>query len=121
MSKRTIAVDLDGVIHKYSKGYCDGSMYDKPMEGAKEALATLVMSGYRVVIFTTRLNPVFDEANDKKDIDMRKEVERWLGINGFLEGLHYHELTNNKPAAIAYIDDRGIRFTNWKDMLNYFK
>jgi hypothetical protein len=22
--------------------------------------------------------------------------------------------------AIAYIDDRGLRFTNWRDMLNYF-
>lgn len=25
-----------------------------------------------------------------------------------------------KLPAIAYIDDRGMRFTTWKDMMNYF-
>ena len=33
-----IAIDFDGVIHKSSKGFFDGTVYDKPMEGVKEAL-----------------------------------------------------------------------------------
>jgi hypothetical protein len=35
-------MDFDGVIHKYSKGWLDGSIYDEPMEGAKEQLAKIV-------------------------------------------------------------------------------
>jgi len=29
-------------------------------------------------------------------------------------------VSNLKPPAIAYIDDRGIRFTNWADITKYF-
>ena len=38
MEDKTIAVDFDGFIHKYSKGWHDGSIYDEPVEGAAEAL-----------------------------------------------------------------------------------
>jgi len=33
-----IGIDFDGVIHKNSKGFYDGTVYDKPVSGAKEAL-----------------------------------------------------------------------------------
>lgn len=36
MSKKTICVDFDGVIHKYSKGWQGDVIYDEPVEGAKE-------------------------------------------------------------------------------------
>jgi hypothetical protein len=29
-------------------------------------------------------------------------------------------ITSRKLAAIAYIDDRAVRFTNWMDIQNYF-
>ena len=37
-----ISVDFDGVIHKCSKGYHDGTIYDDPVEGVKEALKKLI-------------------------------------------------------------------------------
>ena len=100
--KKTIAIDFDGVIHKYSKGWKDGAIYDEPVDGAKEAIEELMDKGYRVVIFTTRRNML--------------EIGDWLTEFNFPN----IAVTNDKPVAIAYIDDRGIRFTNWKDMLNYF-
>ena len=33
-----IAIDFDGVIHKNSKGYYDGTIYDEPVEGSLEAI-----------------------------------------------------------------------------------
>ena len=36
-----IGVDFDGVIHKCSKGFYDGTVYDPPIEGAREALERL--------------------------------------------------------------------------------
>ena len=50
---KTIAVDFDGVIHQYSRGWQDGTIYDPPLPGALEALATL-METYAVFIHTTR-------------------------------------------------------------------
>ncbi len=116
MKQRVICVDFDGVIHRYSKGWQDGAIYDPPMEGAKEELERLVSKDYKVIILTTRLNP---EVND--DINLEKnKISKWLSANGFQRGTHYHDITAVKPIAGIYIDDRALRFTNWKDMSKYF-
>jgi hypothetical protein len=49
----TIAVDFDGVIHAYSKGWQDGTIYDPPLPGALDGLRTL-MRDNAVFIHTTR-------------------------------------------------------------------
>lgn len=113
--KKTIAIDFDGVIHRYSEGWEDGSIYDEPIEGAREAIRRLKRKGFKIVIFTTRLNPKFNEINEGVR-NCYQDIYNWLKKHL----IEFDELTNNKPPAIAYIDDRAIRFTNWKDILNYF-
>ena len=51
--KNTIAVDFDGVIHKNSKGFSDGTVYDEPVEGVKEGLEYLSKS-YKLVIYSCK-------------------------------------------------------------------
>lgn len=108
----TIAVDLDGVIHAYSKGWHDGSMYDIPVSGSHEALSGLVSDGFRIVIVTARMNPKFPNPAEQE-----LSVREWLTNNSFKEGEHYHELSNNKPPAVAYIDDRAVTFRDWKQAI----
>jgi len=116
MSQRVVCIDFDGVIHGYSKGWADGSIYDLPMEGAKEELGRLVSKGYKVIILTTRLNPEVNE-----DINLEKnKITKWLADNEINIETHYHDITAVKPIAGVYIDDRAIRFTNWRDMSKYF-
>jgi ribonucleotide monophosphatase NagD (HAD superfamily) len=112
--QKTIAIDFDGVIHRYSRGWHDGTIYDKPMEGAVDAILRLMKRGYRIVIFTCRAETEDGRRDVLKWLDKHFDWERTVG--------HFYEpeVTNVKPKAIAYIDDRGLRFTNWKDMLNYF-
>lgn len=103
MSKKILAIDYDGVLHRYSKGYSDGTTYDEPMEGATEALRTLRARGYEVVIHSARpTQQIFDW------------LVKWMPEHSDLQ------ITNIKPKAIAYIDDRAIRFVHWRDVLNYF-
>lgn len=110
----TVAVDFDGVIHAYSKGWQDGTIYDPPVEGAFEALVTL-MKTYAVFIFTTR------DATD---------VARWLNRHGLLAEVDADPqrtfwndqgrllVTNRKLAAVAYVDDRAVRFESWPQALS---
>ena len=107
---KTIAIDFDGVIHKYSKGWCGGEIYDKPVDGAVEAYCKLIDAGFKVVIFTTRTD--FKAVKDW----MHKHFDFEKHIGHFYEP----EVTNIKPIASVYIDDRGLRFTNWTDVLKYF-
>jgi hypothetical protein len=110
--KRTIAVDFDGVIHRYSKGWQDGTIYDPPVEGAREALAR-IQARYSVVIFTTRVNPAMRGSGTQMEA-----VLGWLDAHGFRRGEHFDEITHVKPPALAYIDDRAIRFTDWEATLS---
>jgi ribonucleotide monophosphatase NagD (HAD superfamily) len=100
MSKQTIAIDFDGVLHKYSKGYFDGSIYDEPVEGSLEAIFELSKT-YKIVVFTAR--------------EEFKPVSVWLIKHGFKPFIS--DLTNIKPKAVIYIDDRALHFTDWKSAL----
>jgi hypothetical protein len=114
MNARTISIDFDGVIHKYSKGWCDGSIYDDEVEGAFETMARLQMEGYRLVILTAR---------DDENLPLVKEwFEKKRAKYMYLYDIVVNsvEITNKKTPAIAYIDDRGVRFTNWSDIKKYF-
>jgi phosphoglycolate phosphatase-like HAD superfamily hydrolase len=98
-----LSVDFDGVIHQYSRGWDGGKIYDPPMPGAVEGIARLESRGYIVVVFTARDGP-YDN------------IKAWLKEHG----LGHLEVTNRKIPCRAYIDDRAIRFTNWKDIVYYF-
>ena len=101
-TKKTISVDFDGVIHEFSKGWMDGSVYSNPVEGSKKNIELLMDKGYEIVICTSR--------------QKLNEIKKWLKKNNFPE----LKVTNKKVPALAYIDDRGIRFTNWEDIVKYF-
>lgn len=98
LKKKTIAVDFDGVIHRYSKGWQDGSIYDMPMSGVRKAL-TMLNKKFKIVIFSRRAA--------HQGI---KDIKKWLKINK----IPYNRVTKVKPRARWYIDDRAIRFTTWK-------
>ena len=115
---KPLAVDFDGVIHKYSKGGIDGVIYDKPMTGALKIMGELTKQGFGIIIHTTRLNPeVRSLAEVEQQIQM---INQWLKKNGFEKDKHYQAITALKPKASFYIDDRAIKFTNWQKIRKFF-
>jgi hypothetical protein len=110
-----VAVDFDGVLHRYSKGWQDGSIYGEPMPGAGNALR-LLLSRYAVFIHTTRdAVPVAEWIGDQFTLAVTADApgnprEFW-DVRGLIL------VTRRKYPAVAYIDDRGIRFENWDQSL----
>tara|TARA_R110002167_G_scaffold248899_1_gene455018 strand:+ start:195 stop:584 length:390 start_codon:yes stop_codon:yes gene_type:complete len=108
-----IAIDFDGVIHKNSKGFYDGTVYDEPIEGVKDALKNLSKK-YKIIIFTCKTKPDRPLINGKSGKEL---IEEWLSKYNLLQ--YVHEITCEKPRASLYIDDNGYRFENWGDTLKF--
>ena len=102
-----IAIDFDGVLHRYSKGWQDGSIYDLPVPGADRALRRLRIQGFRVVIFSTRAYPVNPFTGEETEDQVPAMVE-WLNKHK----IPYDEIWTKpwKPAAKIFIDDRAYHF-----------
>lgn len=121
--RSTVAVDFDGVIHAYSKGWGDGTIYDEPVPGALDGLHSL-MANYAVYIHTSRgAKSVaewlqargFETTIDCEAYTYSFDADGWKGEFWDQEGILL--VTNRKLAAVAYIDDRAIEFRNWNQAL----
>jgi len=110
-----IGVDFDGVIHKCSKGFYDGTIYDDPVEGSFQALS-LLSKKYKVIVYTCKAKPDRGLINGKNGIQL---VWDWLEKHNMSQFVS--KVTSEKPRAVFYIDDKAIRFSNWKDCLRDIK
>jgi FMN phosphatase YigB (HAD superfamily) len=107
---KTIAVDFDGVIHKYSGGWRDGTIYDEPMAGAIEGIKQL-QKEYAVFVFTTR--DAMDVAEWLESHGIEAAADHRTNVDMFWNDQKVVLVTNRKLAAVAYLDDRAIRFKDW--------
>ena len=99
--RKTISIDFDGVIHKYSKGFQGvDKAYDPPMEGAIESIEKLYNEGYILKILSSRPKEV---------------IYPWL--EKYCLSKYIKEVSNYKFPATVYIDDRGFLFKNWEQCL----
>jgi phosphoglycolate phosphatase-like HAD superfamily hydrolase len=89
---RIVCVDLNGVLDDYT-GWVDDRHFDPPRPGARAFLQALRDRGFDVVIFTTRY------ADD---------VRAWLRQYQLDDVVS--EVTDRKPAAHVFVDDRAICF-----------
>jgi FMN phosphatase YigB (HAD superfamily) len=111
--KNNIAIDFDGVIHSFDKGWHDGTCYGEPIPGSLQAIKTLSKQ-YKIIIFTAKAKPDRPLVNGKTGTEL---VQEWLHKHDILDCVS--GITSEKPRAMLYIDDNGYRFENWNDTLNF--
>ena len=111
--KQQLGIDFDGVIHKNSKGFNDGTIYDEPIEGAIDSIEYLNKQlGFDLVIYSCKARPDRPLINGKTGIDLI-----WEWLNKYNLKNYIKDVTYIKPDAFAYIDDKGVRFDNWKNCI----
>jgi hypothetical protein len=137
---QAVAIDFDGVIHKYSKGWQDGTIYDDPIPGAFEMIRYLMQEDYSVFIMSVRSAWQIQRWLDKhlwmRDAFITREEsldkQAWLDDKRYFYGYRSEVIwnpfqkfwnkkwvlgvTNYKLNAVTYIDDRALRFTSWEQV-----
>jgi adenylylsulfate kinase len=98
-SRRTIAVDFDGVIANYN-GYKGPSVLGAPRPDVLAALRALRAEGWKIVVHTTR-GP--------------EEVAGYLSKNAIphdeINLNSDYKTAGTKPVADVYWDDRAVRYS----------
>lgn len=117
----TIAVDFDGVLHTYERGWDDGTIYGDWAPDAVLALSTL-MQRHAVFIHTTR--PAgqvarWIERQSGYGIECTTRLPRtWYGKRKtFWDQRGVLLVTSRKLPAVAYVDDRAVRFESWQQAM----
>ena len=101
---KTIAIDFDGVVHDF-KNPPQGQKLGPPIPGALESIERLRDQGYKIVIFS-------HWANSPENILI---ITRWLDYFDFPP---YLEITDKKPNADFFVDDRALEFkNNWPEIM----
>ena len=104
-----VCFDFDGVIHKYSKSWQDGNIYDEANPEALDLMLFLQKIGIPVFICSTR--------KPEQIIDWWNKQGFWckaVRVNDnetFWNELNLIGVTNRKLPAQMYIDDRAYKYT----------
>lgn len=109
--KVNVGVDFDGVIHKCSKGFFNGTIYDDPVDGSKDALRRLSENNV-VIIYTCKAKPDRGLVDGKTGTEL---VWDWLKKHDMAQ--YVSKVTAEKPRAKFYIDDKAIEFKDWNQTL----
>lgn len=103
MDTKKLMFDFDNTIHDANKGWCDGLVYGSPTLNSRNGIKLLVEHGFECVILTARTD--------------FEPIIQWLKDNEFPT----LRVTNIKEPALAYIDDRGVRYQgNFMDIVRLF-
>ena len=106
------------IIVDFDKTICQDATYPKmgkPIDGAKEALQELLDEGYRVRVYTCRLNgKKMKEVGKKAYYRLKSKIEQHLNDHEipFTDLVLWSE---GKPFGECYVDDRNVAFDgDWK-------
>ena len=120
MIKKTVALDLDGVLAKYDGVWKGVDVIGEPFEGAQKFVQDILDMGHNVCVYTTRTNTEVNNPSETGQDHLTGErwqkrlthnVAQWLIVNGFppLEQGVFEVYDGGKPLAAAYVDDRAVQ------------
>jgi len=113
----TIAVDLDGVICDYSKGWRGVGNFGDILPGARDKLQELKKEGWCIIIFTCRSEVTLIADFLKREGVPFDQINKNENLPGMVVG-YGHE----KVIADIYLDDRAVYFNgDWEKAVSSIK
>ena len=112
--KPTLLLDFDGVIHRYSKGWQDGTIYDDVTYGFFP-WAEKACRRFKLLVYSSR--SATQEGRAAMELWFAKQEAKWKAEGNRYEDKGFQiQFVANKPPAFLTIDDRGLTFNgNWDD------
>lgn len=103
MKPLILAIDFDHTVHDAANPI-KGRRMGGPMAGAKEALEGFKKKKYEIIIHT-----VWGGTDQG-----RETIKKWMDYYQ----IPFDSITNIKPNATFFIDDKAVHFTNWEELKN---
>jgi hypothetical protein len=109
MAEGIILIDFDGTISPFGPLF----EFPAPLPGAIEAIKAFQEGGMKVIIFTSRLSPLWLESVGQTTFQHIDYITKYLGNFGITPD----GFTAQKVPAIAMIDDKAYRYdNNWDEL-----
>jgi hypothetical protein len=112
--KKTVCVDVDGVLADYHQGFRGLNIIGDPIKGAREFMRELCDS-YYVVVYTTRCKTFPEGARGPEGQVETGRSDAHVLVNLIVNWLERHDIPydevyigQGKPFAAAYVDDRAV-------------
>lgn len=126
-TKKTIAIDFDGVIHDYLDGWHGGEIYGSLTPRANEVIERLLERNYSVFIHSSRDPQTIQSwLAAQQDWHLPTQIltdeQRFWDVPGIVG------ITDHKKPAAVYVDDRAHKFDTeakgaehcWQELLELF-
>jgi hypothetical protein len=114
MSKQTVCIDFDGVIHSYTSPWTHATeIHDPPVPGAFNAIRGYLDAGLEVAIYSSRSSYgeyYWGDGLSDRASEGIAAMENWIRDNGGQDIVYAVKWPLEKPPAMLYIDDRGYTF-----------
>ena len=104
--RKTVAVDVDGVLAYWQHGMRRKGVIGEPNPGAREFMIFLKECGHRIVVYTTRCKIMPSIESGIGAVVLQERIVQWLALHD----IPYDEvyIGQGKPFADAYVDDRAV-------------
>ena len=117
---KTIAFDFDGVIHLGYEGYRNGEIYGNINFSLLDYIHDYLMPKYYICIFSCRnANQIVNYMNKLAYLNMRYEIKDDRKL--FWDIPNIVGVTNKKPPAVLYVDDKAHKFVNLETFKNFLE